>query len=114
MFACCKTRPAPYYTCVNCFGLYHKSCALSNKGKVQLIKGSAIMCCKKQEAIDSEEKESILKKTVEKMVEENDIQNKYIAKIRAERKGFAVDAMKNEELKEIIKHPRLRNFESKR
>ncbi|KAG5894929.1 hypothetical protein JTB14_008888 [Gonioctena quinquepunctata] len=61
------------------------------------------MCCKKQEAIDSEEEKSILEKTIEEMVEENDIQNKYIAKIRAERKEFAVDAIKNEEeLKEII------------
>ncbi|KAG5883117.1 hypothetical protein JTB14_004650 [Gonioctena quinquepunctata] len=69
------------------------------------------MCCKKQEAIDSEEEKSILEKTVEtsilektieEMVEEN-IHNKYIAKIRAERKEFAVDAIKNEEeLKEII------------
>ncbi|KAG5886871.1 hypothetical protein JTB14_019230 [Gonioctena quinquepunctata] len=61
------------------------------------------MCCKKQEAIDSEEEKSILEKTVEEMVEENDIKNKYIAKIRAERKEFAEDAIKNEEeLKEII------------
>ncbi|KAG5891120.1 hypothetical protein JTB14_022233 [Gonioctena quinquepunctata] len=60
------------------------------------------MCCEKQEAIDSEEEKSILEKTVEEMVEENHIKNKYIAKIRAERKEFAEDAIKNEELKEII------------
>ncbi|KAG5867563.1 hypothetical protein JTB14_017587 [Gonioctena quinquepunctata] len=93
MFACCKTRSVPYYTCVNCFSKYHKS--KFSLGKVQFIKGSAIMCCKKQEAVDSEEEKNILEKTVEEMVEENDIKNKYIAKIRAERKEFAEDAIKN-------------------
>ena len=45
-FKCCKNKEINYFICVNCYGIYHKSCLTRTKKNLfTFITNNKIKCC---------------------------------------------------------------------
>lgn len=88
-FECCKTRafPQSYYICIQCFKVYHKSCAQSNKRNFKFIKNFQVICCDEIENNHDIEK-SILEQTISELEESNEMKDFHIEKIKKKMKIF--------------------------
>lgn len=106
-FKCCQTKAVSYYVCVQCTNVYHKSCALRNKSKLQFIGGHKIICCTdSNDTLSSsiEEQNSFLEQTINELREDSELKKKYITRLRNDNELFIREATKTEEeLNAIIK-----------
>lgn len=52
VFTCCKTKKCAITVCINCGGVFHKSCIQRNKN-IEIISETIVKCCKSNVSLDS-------------------------------------------------------------
>ncbi|KAG5888797.1 hypothetical protein JTB14_007072 [Gonioctena quinquepunctata] len=97
-FECCKTKPFPasYYICINCFKIYHRSCAQKNKKSFTFVRNFQITCCDKPDQSEFEEK-NILERTVCELEESNEMKDAHIEKILKKYELFLSEVQQRED-----------------
>lgn len=102
-YKCCHTKFV-HYVCVKCYGIYHKSCLPKFRNKVQLTEENKLICCEDLNTKnDYDEEKENLEKTVSELVEDGEIKNSYIEKLKTDNNVFLQEALKREdEMNEII------------
>ena len=98
-YKCCKSKPFIHYVCVKCFNIIHKSCLPKYIKNIRIIKENKIVCCRQGEEtyLSDDDEKSILEKTINEMMEDSEIKNNYIRKLKSDNKLFVDDAIKTEE-----------------
>lgn len=98
-YKCCKTKQFIHYVCVKCGSVFHKACVLKCKSNFKFIKENKIVCCEEDSyAPDLNEGNSeLLEKTIHELMEDSELKNNYIQKLKYEHQLFLEEAMKREE-----------------
>lgn len=96
-FKCCNNKQFLHYVCIQCYGIYHKSCLPKHKDKIKFIEENKLVCCEASNSTSEHDEVSLLEKTISDLAEDSEHKNKYIQKIKAEHKAFLIEATKREE-----------------
>ena len=107
-FKCCKNKPFIHFVCIKCFSVFHKCCLPKLRNQIRFKKDNQIICCndKINDSVCSDEdgEKSVLEKTINELIEESELKNKYIDKLKSDKNLFVQDPMKTEEeLPNLIK-----------
>lgn len=106
-FECCKLKhfPSSYYICINCFRVFHKSCAMKDKSKFIFTEGFKVKCCQLQSSSEiSTIDKSLLEDTISELTESSLLQDQHIVKLKEEHKKFVEEvSIREEELSSFIK-----------
>lgn len=109
-FECCKTKPFPssYFICISCHKVYHKSCVLREKSKYTFVGGYKIKCCASQAAsgnLENSQDKSILEETLSEMLENSQLKDQHICKLKQDHKKFLDECeQREEELNTLIRN----------
>lgn len=104
-YKCCNAKFI-HYVCVQCYGIYHKSCIPKFRNKLQFIEENKLICCEESNLkSDYDEAKENLEKTVSELMEDGEIKSSYIQKLKTENNAFLKEALKREdEMNEIIQN----------
>lgn len=98
-FKCCINKSLKIYICIQCHGIYHKSCALRQKNKINFVSDNKVICCKKDDTsiIMNETEFEEIKSVVQDLHNQNDLKENFILKLKREKNDIVNEAIKMEE-----------------
>lgn len=104
-YKCCKNKEVNIFICVQCFSIFHKSCALRSNKNFSFITENQLICCKKANDDENSTDVSILDSLITDLSKDNKLKENYIQKLKHDNKSFTEEAIQNEEkMSEIIEN----------